>query len=133
MKIDKSESEWEDELTPEQYYVLREKGTEPAFSGELYQNHDAGDYRCGACGNLIFTSEQKYDSDTPGLEGWPSFSDAVEGSVEFVPDDSLGMSRTEAICSNCGSHLGHLFEDSTSPTGQHYCINSLSLKFDPSN
>lgn len=129
MKVDKSESEWQDELTPEQYHVLREKGTEPAFSGEYDDVFDTGLYSCGACGVKLFESDKKFDAQC----GWPSFFDAIPGSVVLAADDSLGMSRTEVTCATCGSHLGHLFEGEGLgvPTDQRYCINSLSLKFDP--
>lgn len=120
------DDKWKDKLTPEQYAVLREKGTEAPFSGKLLQNKKSGVYQCGACGQDLFSSDTKFDSHS----GWPSFYDALPGSVKLVPDDSHGMSRTEAICSNCGSHLGHVFDDAPDqPTGQRFCINSLSLKF----
>lgn len=129
--MNKLDSEWEDELTPEQYHVLREKGTEPAFSGDLLDVTDDGEFKCAACGNVIFKSNTKYDTDTPGLVGWPSFCGVIPETTVLAPDDTLGMSRTEVMCANCGGHLGHLFDDPSSPTGQHYCINSLSLKFTP--
>lgn len=123
---------WKQKLTPEQYAVLRQKGTEPPFSGKLLNNNDNGDYTCAACGKVLFKSDSKYDSHTPGLIGWPSFSDvAASDAVELIDDNTLGMHRTEVICKNCGSHLGHLFPDDSSPNGQHYCINSASLEFDP--
>lgn len=124
-----SNDEWKKKLTPEQYHVLREKGTEAPFSGELLQNTKTGDYQCAACGNLIFKSDAKYESSEPGLIGWPSFSEAVKGSVRLVPDNSLGMERTEVICSVCGGHLGHIFDASDSPSGKHYCINFCALDF----
>lgn len=125
-----SDDEWKKKLTPEQYAILREKGTEAPFSGKLLNEKGSGDYVCAACGALLFKSDAKYDSSIPGLMGWPSFADvAASGAVELMPDDSLGMHRTEVICKNCGSHLGHLFDDETSPTGDHYCINSVSLDF----
>lgn len=130
--VDKAESEWRDELTPEQYHVLREKGTEPPGTGEYVDLFDNGMYHCGACGQELFSSESKYESTIPGLVGWPAFSEATKkGSVELRDDNTHGTQRTEVICSNCGSHLGHLFPDDSSPNGQHYCINSLSLKFSP--
>lgn len=133
MKIDKMESEWEEELTPERYHVLREKGTEPAGTGEYVDFYEDGSYHCAACGQTLFMSDTKYESTMPGLVGWPAFSDAADkGAVVLQDDDSHGMKRTEVVCSNCGSHLGHLFPDDSSPNGQHYCINSLSLQFDPS-
>lgn len=128
MKI--SEDEWKKRLTPEQYHVLREKGTEAPFTGKLLNQKGTGEYRCAACGALLFKSDAKYDSDIPGLAGWPSFADvAAAGAVELAPDDTLGMHRTEVVCKNCGSHLGHLFDDGSSPTGKHYCINSVCLDF----
>lgn len=127
---DVSEEEWKKRLTPKQYRVLRERGTEAPFSGELLANNEKGEYRCAACGELLFMSDAKYESDQRGLEGWPSFAE-VAGSdkVELRDDYDLGMHRIEVICSNCGSHLGHLFDDPGSPTGKHYCINSCALDF----
>ncbi len=125
-----SDEEWKQKLTPEQYKILRQKGTEAPFTGKLLNEKGTGDFVCGACGAVVFKSDTKYDSTMPGLLGWPSFSDVADaGAVELLNDDSLGMQRTEVICKNCGSHLGHLFEDSSSPNGQHYCINSASLDF----
>lgn len=122
--------EWKQKLTPEQYRVLREKGTEAPFTGKLLNEKRTGNYTCAACGALLFKSDSKYESDIPGLAGWPSFADVASGgAVELLPDDSLGMHRTEVICKNCGSHLGHLFDDGSSPSGQHYCINSVCLDF----
>lgn len=126
------DADFKQKLTPEQYHVLREKGTEAPFSGKLLHNKDTGMYTCAACGAELFKSDQKYDSNVPGLEGWPSFADvAASDAVELKEDNSLGMHRTEVICKNCGSHLGHLFPDDSSPTGQHYCINSVALDFKP--
>jgi peptide-methionine (R)-S-oxide reductase len=128
---DLTDDEWKQKLTPEQYHVLREKGTEPPFSGKLYTNTDTGEYTCAACGTVVFKSDAKYESHVPGLDGWPSFSEvAASDKVTLVPDNSLGMERTEVICKTCGSHLGHLFDDPSSPSGQHYCINSVALDFD---
>ena len=122
--------EWKDKLTLEQYKILREKGTEAPGSGTLLHNDKNGDYRCAACGHLVFKSDTKYDSTTPGLVGWPSFTEAANSdSVELVDDNSFLMKRTEVICKNCGSHLGHLFPDQESPNGQHFCINSVALDF----
>jgi len=131
MTIHKTESEWEDELTPEQYHVLREKGTEPAFTGEYDSVFDPGTYSCGACGTKLFESDKKFDAHC----GWPSFYDAIPGTVLLTSDDTLGMVRTEVTCMNCGSHLGHVFEGEGLgvPTDQRYCINSLSLQFAPDN
>jgi peptide-methionine (R)-S-oxide reductase len=129
--ITKSDQDWKKELTPEQYKVLRKKGTEAPFTGE-YLNHDAdGVYMCAACGSPLFKSEAKYDSKTPGLIGWPSFSEVVSsGAVELKDDDSLlGSHRTEVVCKKCGGHLGHVFDADDSPNGTHYCINSAALCF----
>lgn len=131
----KDEAYWRARLSPEEYEVLREKGTEPAFTGEYVEKKDDGMYVCKACGFDLFSSEKKYESGT----GWPSFyAPATEGSVETKPDDSFFMRRTEVLCPRCGSHLGHVFDDgpTASPsgepaTGQRYCINSCSLKFEP--
>lgn len=125
-----SDEEWRKKLTPEQYHVLREQGTEPPFSGKLLQNTATGDYQCAACGNVIFKSDAKYESTVPGLIGWPSFSEAVKGSVELKDDNSWGMHRTEVVCNVCGSHLGHVFDADDSPSGKHYCINSTALDFE---
>jgi peptide-methionine (R)-S-oxide reductase len=129
MTVKKTEDEWRQELTPEQYRVLREKGTEPAFSGEYDSVFDLGTYSCGACGTKLFESDKKFDAHC----GWPSFYDAVPGTVILSPDDGHGMHRTEVTCATCGSHLGHVFEGEGygTPTDQRYCINSLSLKFNP--
>ena len=128
-----TDDEWKRRLTPEQYHVLREKGTELPGSGELLYNDADGIYRCAACKAPLFKSDSKYESTMPGLIGWPSFSEAVDSkAVELKDDTSHGMQRTEVVCANCGSHLGHLFPDDSSPNGQHYCINSLSLDFEPS-
>lgn len=129
MKMNKTDEQWREQLTPEQYRVLRGKGTEPAFSGEYDSVFDPGTYSCGACGTKLFTSETKFDAHC----GWPSFYDAIPGTVELTTDDTLGMSRTEVMCATCGGHLGHVFEGEGlgTPTDQRYCINSLSLKFEP--
>lgn len=125
-----SDDEWKQKLTPEQYHVLRQKGTEIPGSGELLHNDKTGEYLCAACGNIVFKSDTKYESTMPGLIGWPSFAEAAaDDSVELKSDDSMGMSRTEVVCKVCGGHLGHLFDDPTSPNGQHYCINSAALDF----
>ncbi len=127
-KIQKSAQEWQQELTPDQYRVLREKGTERAFTGEYYDNKDSGVYTCAACGQALFSSETKYDSGS----GWPSFYAPIEGGkVTEERDASHGMVRTEVLCSRCESHLGHVFDDGPNPTGQRYCMNSVSLKFEP--
>jgi len=124
-KIEKSDAEWRRELTPEQYHILREKGTEQAFSGKYYHSKEGGMYLCAACGNELFSSDAKYDSGT----GWPSFSAPVsEKGVETAADDSFGTERAEVMCSRCGGHLGHVFDDGPGPTGKRFCVNSLSLK-----
>ncbi len=125
-----SDEEWKQKLTPEQYHVLREKGTEAPYSGKLLDNSETGMYQCAACGTSLFSSESKYESHVPGLEGWPSFAEVAKSdAVELKDDDTMGMHRVEVICKTCGSHLGHLFPDETSPTNQHYCINSCALDF----
>lgn len=119
-------------LTPEQLAILRDKGTEAPFSGEFLNHDEQGVYTCVACGNKLFGSGAKYDSRTPGLVGWPSFSDVAHSdAVELVADDSDGMHRTEVICKRCGGHLGHVFDADDSSTGKHYCINSTCLQFSP--
>lgn len=123
-RIVKSNEEWKKILTPEEYEILREKGTEPAFTGKYYKNKDTGMYLCAACGAVLFSSETKYDSGS----GWPSFY-KPEGNVASERDMSHGMIRTEVHCARCGGHLGHVFEDGPDPTGLRYCINSASLKF----
>ena len=130
MKVMKTDQEWRDQLTPEQYQVLRRKATEAPFTGEYDSVFDPGTYSCAACGTKLFDSTTKFDAHC----GWPSFYDAKPGAVEFVADDSHDMVRTEVVCANCGGHLGHVFEGEGygTPTDMRYCINSLSLKFDPS-
>lgn len=119
-------------LTDEQKRVLFEKGTETPGTGEYLTHNETGMYTCANCGAELFQSDAKYDSRTPGLIGWPSFSDPANNeAVELRPDDSLGMRRTEVVCKNCGAHLGHVFEADDSPNGQHYCINSVCLGFNP--
>lgn len=126
-KAIKTEQEWKAELTPEQYHILREKGTERPFTGELLNNNKIGMYTCGGCGAGLFPSDAKFESGT----GWPSFTQPVaEGKVELKPDNGLFMRRTEVLCGACGGHLGHVFPDGPGPTGQRYCINSCSLGFE---
>ncbi len=127
-KIVKSEAEWKKILTPAQYHVMREKGTEQAFTGAYWNTHEEGVYLCAACGNELFSSEQKFDSGT----GWPSFWAPIKGDkVETETDTTYGMVRTEVKCSRCGGHLGHVFDDGPNPTGLRYCINSCSLEKKP--
>jgi len=129
MDMPKTEDEWKQKLTPEQYAVLREKATDAPFAGKLVNNHETGDYMCAACGTKLFDSGTKFESGS----GWPSFYDSAnKDAVKLVPDDSHGMHRTEVVCATCGGHLGHLFNDATDqPTGNRFCINSTSLEFMP--
>jgi peptide-methionine (R)-S-oxide reductase len=125
-KVAKTEEEWKKILSPEEYHVLREKGTEAAFSGKYLKNKKKGTYVCAGCGNLLFSSETKFDSGT----GWPSFwSPVSKDSVEEKVDNRFGMHRIEVTCKKCGGHLGHVFDDGPAPTGQRYCINSVALNF----
>ena len=125
-KIDKPDEEWQRELTPEQYRVLRQKGTERPFTGQYWDHKEGGSYVCAGCGEELFRSDTKFDAHC----GWPSFWDAADpDKIERKDDDSFGMHRIEVLCRRCGGHLGHLFDDGPEPTGQRYCINSASLDF----
>jgi methionine-R-sulfoxide reductase len=124
--VNKSEEEWKKQLTEEQYYILRQKGTERPFTGKYYKTNDKGVYSCAACGNELFTSDMKFDSDC----GWPSFDKEIAGDkINTTVDTSHGMIRTEITCAKCGGHLGHLFDDGPTLTGKRYCVNSVSLNF----
>ncbi|MGH9081348.1 MAG: peptide-methionine (R)-S-oxide reductase MsrB [Acidimicrobiales bacterium] len=124
----RSDQEWREELSPERYAVLRQKGTEPAWSGELLHVDGSGTFTCAGCGAALFPSGTKFESGS----GWPSFYRALDaGAIEEHEDESHGMKRTEVTCARCGGHLGHLFPDGPAPTGQRYCVNSLSLEFEP--
>ncbi|HVE93331.1 MAG TPA: peptide-methionine (R)-S-oxide reductase MsrB [Acidimicrobiales bacterium] len=127
-EVAKTEDEWREQLTPEQYEILRKAGTEPAFTGKYWDVHDDGTYSCAACGVALFSSETKFDSGT----GWPSFTEPMNAeAIELVEDKSHGMVRTEAKCRKCGSHLGHVFPDGPGPSGTRFCMNSASLDLEP--
>jgi peptide-methionine (R)-S-oxide reductase len=126
--VTKTDEDWKKQLSPEQYRIMRQAGTERAFTGKYWDHHEAGVYRCGACGQELFASDTKFNSGT----GWPSFYQPVKKElVEEISDKTHGMERVEARCSNCGAHLGHVFDDGPNPTGLRYCINSASLDFAP--
>ncbi|MFN2454478.1 MAG: peptide-methionine (R)-S-oxide reductase MsrB [Pyrinomonadaceae bacterium] len=126
-KVEKTDEEWRRELTPDQYRVMREKGTERPFTGEYHDSHEKGVFMCAACGNKLFDSETKYDSGS----GWPSFyKPASEDSVRLEDDSTYGMKRTEVVCAKCEAHLGHVFDDGPKPTGERYCMNSIALKLE---
>ena len=124
---DKNDGYWRSKLTPEQYQIMRQKGTEPAFTGQYHDNHDSGTYLCAGCGGQLFSSVAKFDSGS----GWPSFYDSLDKSkIKLMPDNSHGLRRTEVVCAKCGGHLGHLFDDGPADkTGRRYCINSCALDF----
>ena len=124
--VEKSEQEWKEQLSEEQYRILRQKGTEAPHTGKYNLHFEDGKYKCAGCGNLLFESEAKFNSNC----GWPSFDQSVEGSIEYIKDTSFGMIRTEILCSNCGGHIGHVFDDGPTETGQRYCVNSASIEFD---
>ena len=128
MKVDKTDQQWREELSPEQYAVLRQGATEAPWSGRYVDAKEDGTYRCAGCGHVLFDAQTKYDS----RSGWPSFYEpASSDAVELRPDTSHGMVRTEVVCANCGGHLGHVFDDGPQPTGERYCMNSCALDLDP--
>ncbi|WP_290696239.1 peptide-methionine (R)-S-oxide reductase MsrB [Lacinutrix sp.] len=125
-KVNKSDKEWQDQLTEEEYRILREKGTERPNTGEYNLHFEEGAYTCAGCNQQLFESSSKFNAHC----GWPSFDESIKGTVKYVLDKTLGMTRTEIVCSNCGGHLGHVFNDGPTETGTRYCVNSISVKFD---
>lgn len=125
-KVEKSEAEWLEDLGPERYYILRQKGTERPHTGEFNMHFEKGIYKCAGCDTKLFESDSKFNTNC----GWPSFDQAIEGTIEYLKDTSHGMIRTEIVCANCGGHLGHVFDDGPTATGQRYCVNSLSIDFE---
>lgn len=123
--INKTEEEWRKELSPEQYHVLREAGTERPHTGKYNMHFEYGEYHCAACNTKLFDSDSKFESGC----GWPSFDNAIDGAIEYKQDKTLGMIRTEILCANCGGHIGHVFDDGPTETGQRYCVNSASINF----
>jgi len=124
--VEKTEQDWKEQLSDDEYVVLRQKGTERPFTGKYNMHFEKGTYTCMACSAPLFHSNTKFDSGC----GWPSFDESIEGSIEYIRDTSHGMIRTEIVCTNCGSHLGHVFDDGPTATGQRYCVNSVSIDFD---
>jgi peptide-methionine (R)-S-oxide reductase len=131
--MDINKEQLKEKLTEEEFHVTQEKGTEAPFSNKYYKETANGVYTCKVCNNSIFSSDAKYHSDTPGLAGWPSFDQAIPGSVTYVEDTSFGMYRTEVICAKCQSHLGHVFHDMDAKTGNHFCMNSCALDLEKDN
>jgi peptide-methionine (R)-S-oxide reductase len=125
-KVEKSEAEWLEDLGAERYYILRQKGTERPHTGEFNMHFEKGIYKCAGCDTKLFESDSKFNTNC----GWPSFDEAIEGTIEYLKDTSHGMIRTEIVCANCGGHLGHVFDDGPTATGQRYCVNSLSIDFE---
>ena len=123
--INKTEEEWRKELSPEQYHILREAGTERPHTGKYNMHFEDGEYHCAACNTKLFDSDSKFESGC----GWPSFDNAIDGAIEYKQDKALGMIRTEILCANCGGHIGHVFDDGPTETGQRYCVNSASINF----
>ena len=128
-KVNKSENQWREELSNEAYRVLRQKGTEMPHTGKYNLHFEAGNYCCAGCGQTLFSSDSKFDAHC----GWPSFDEAIEGTIEYKLDKSHGMLRTEILCNNCGGHLGHVFNDGPTETGMRFCVNSVSIDFESEN